>query len=761
MTKPKVVKQVNEQVVLHQYTEDAYLKYAIASVRDRALAQVQDGQKPVQKRILYSMKDLGLSSDSKPVKSARVVGDVIGRLHPHGDGAVYDALVRMAQDFSLRYPIITGQGNFGSRDGDSAAAYRYTECRLSMMSDLLLSETNRGTVDFQPNFDNTAQEPRVLPARLPVLLLNGSMGIAVGMASDIPPHNLKEVADAAVALVEKPKLSESEILDFIKGPDFPDGGQIISSRDEMLAAYSSGRGILRMRARWLKEDLARGQWQIVINEMPYQVSSRKVLEQIEAICNPQPPKGKSITQQQAYLKQAALGLLEKATDESGKDAKIRLVISPRTSKVDPDDLMKFLFANTDLESSVSVNMTFIGIDGRPQTRGLPEILRQWCEFRVGTVRRRVEFDLEKLRRRIHLLEGRMIVFLNIDKVIKVIRDAENPKEDLMAKFKLSEAQADDILEIRLRQLARLEGIKIEKELKEARKEAETLEGHLATDKALRKLVASEIKIDAEKYGDARRTLIKEERRAETQAAATRSVLDEPLTVILSKNLWIRARAGHDVDLATLTYKSGDQGLAIIKTRTTLPVVFVDSRGRAYSVDASLIPTGRGDGVPLSTLIEIQEGARIMHVLSAEPATSYVFAGTRGYGFRAPLQALLARPRAGKAFLTLQEDETPLAPLEVPSDGKGFLACGSSDGRLLVFPLEEVKELDKGKGVVLMDLADDASLAGIVYGANEPFEVPVTGKPAVFALKGDDWRKFVMHRARRGCQLPKKAVISVG
>lgn len=746
-----------DEVLLHQYTEDAYLRYAIASVKDRALAQVQDGQKPVQKRILYAMRGLGLTGEAKPVKSARVVGDVIGKLHPHGDTAVYDALVRMAQNFTLRYPVILGQGNFGSRDNDPAAAYRYTECRLDPFSEILLSEIDRGTVDFVPNFDNTHEEPRILPARLPVLLLNGSMGIAVGMASGIPPHNLGEIGAAAKRIIENPKVSDDEILSLIEGPDFPDGGQIISSNEEIRAAYESGRGVLRMRARYEIEELARGQWQIVVNELPYQVPPCRVLAQIEALCNPQ-AKGKSISQTQAYLKQAALSLLEKATDESGKDAPIRIVLVPRTSKQSPEELMGFLFANTDLETSVSINLTFIGLDGSPSTAGVQTILKQWCTFRVDTVRRRVTFDLEKLRRRIHLLEGRMIVFLNVEEVVKTIRESDGPKEDLIKRFELTEAQAEDILEMRLRQLARLEGIRIERELKEAKTEAGKLEGHLATDRALRKEVATELAADIEKFSSPRRTLIKTEQRAGSQVAVAKNVVDEPITVMVSKNLWIRARSGHDVDPASVTWKTGDDELAIIKTRTTLPVCFLDSKGRAYSVDAATIPSGRGDGVPLSSLIEIQGGARVLYVLSGESDEEYLFAGEEGYGFVAPLSALVSRPKAGKAFLTLKDSEQPLKPAKILHK-KGFIACGSSDGRLLIFPVGEVKALDKGKGVKLLELAQGEKMVAALHGEGEPWELSLNGKSKHFTVQGDDWRKYCMHRARRGCQLPKKAVLA--
>lgn len=747
----------SSQLILHNFAEESYLRYAIASVKERALPQIQDGQKPVQKRILYAMRQLGLKADSKPVKSARVVGDVIGRYHPHGDSAVYDAMVRMAQDFTLRYPIVDGQGNFGSRDKDPAAAYRYTEARLSNFAEVVLSELDRGTVDFRPNFDNTIVEPVVLPARLPVLLLNGTMGIAVGMASDIPPHNLTEVGAAVRQLIENPKTSDGEILSHIGGPDFPDGGQLISAPEEIRAAYESGRGKLRLRARYEVEELARGQWQIVVKELPYQVSATTVLEEIEAICNPQIEKGKSLTPAQATLKQAGLTLLEKATDDSGKDDPVRLVLIPRSSKQSPEELMGFLFANTSLEDTVSINLTFIGLDGSPQTGSLTSMLRQWSTFRVDTVRRRIAFDLQKLRDRIHILEGRMIVFLNVDEVIRTIREADEPKSELMERFSLTDVQADDILEIRLRQLARLEGIRIEKELEEARSQARGLEKLLASDKALRAEVVQELSADVTKFATPRRTLIKPEQKAESQTVVAKNVVDEPVTILVSKNLWIRARSGHEVDPAQVTWKSGDAELAIVKARTNQTLALLDSKGRAYSVDVSALPNGRGDGVPLSTLIELQDGASLLYVLAGTGDQEYLFAGEEGYGFRAPLKALLARPRAGKAFLTLQDKERPLPPVAVDV-AEGFVACGSSDGRLLIFPMQEVKALDRGKGVKLLELAEGERMVAMHVGVGEPWELPTSGKIPQILIKGDDWRKFCMHRARRGCQLPKKAVL---
>lgn len=753
------------ELLLHTYAEDAYLDYAMAVVKDRALAQVEDGNKPVHRRILYAMRELGLSHDAKPVKSARIVGEVLGRYHPHGDASVYDAMVRLAQPFSLRYPLITGQGNFGSRDGDTAAAMRYTEAKLSPIAALLLDELGAGTVDFKPNYDATHDEPKLLPARLPFTLLNGTMGIAVGMASNIPPHNLREVVNAAVAVVENPDITTAGILEHMPGPDFPDGGQLISGPAEIAAAYETGRGSLRLRARWVREDLARGQWQIVVKELPYQVSTRQILEQIETLSNPQVPAGKkALTQQQVTLKQIALDFLERATDESGKDDAVRLVLVPRTSKVDEQAMMAFLLANTSLEESFGLNATMIGLDGGPATKGVVQVLKEWCQFRVTTVRRRSAWELAQAEKRIHLLEGRMTVYLNLDAVIKVIREAEEPRDELMTAFALSEVQANDILEMRLRALNKLEGIKIEKELKELRSEAERLRALLSSETALRKLVVKELQADGARYGDERRTLIKPETKAAGSAAvAARVVADEPLTAVISRNLWARARSGHGLDRTALTYKSGDGEGFVVETRSTWPVVFMDNTGRVYSVKASDLPSGRGDGVPLSTLIDMQPGTRIAHVFSSSPEQAYLFSGQRGYGYVSQLKNCVATKRAGKTFLTLEPHEAPMPPQPLPADGTGMLALGSSDARLLVFPLSEVKTLAAGgKGVMLMVLDDNQTLSALrllpaqANTLSGTMRLPSKGE-AGFSLKADEFAKYVGKRARKGCQMPKKGV----
>ena len=571
-------------------------------VMGRALPDVADGQKPVQRRILFAMHQLGLYAPARHVKSARVVGDVLGKYHPHGDTAAYDALVRQAQDFTLRYPLIDGQGNFGSRDGDNAAAMRYTECRLTAMAELLLAEIDRDTVDFAPNYDGAFQEPKLLPARLPMVLLNGSSGIGVGLATDIPSHNLAEVARAVTATIRDPQISLDALLAIMPGPDLPGGGHIISGPDDIRAIYDGGRGSLRVRARWTVEELARGQWRIAITELPFGVSTRAVLEDIERATNPKPKEGKkTLTQDQVNLKTLMLGALDAVRDESDKDARVRIVLEPRSSRQNPQEFVDLLLANTRLESSLPVNLVVLGRDGRPRQKGLKAILDEWIAFRFATVTRRTQHRLAEVDRRIHILEGRLLALLSIDKVIRIIRNADDPKADLMQAFGLSEIQADDILEIRLRQLARLEGIKIEGELKSLKSERKDLKHLLGNRQALSDRIVAEIEADAAKFGDARRTLIE----AVAPTVLQRAVPDEPVTITLSRQGWIRSRQGHGLDASQFAWKSGDAPLAVIETRTIHPVAVLDTQGRAYTIRAADVPGGRGDGVPVTTLIELQ------------------------------------------------------------------------------------------------------------------------------------------------------------
>ncbi|WP_343673980.1 DNA topoisomerase IV subunit A [Paraburkholderia heleia] len=695
-----------DTLTLGHYAERAYLDYAVSVVKGRALPDVCDGQKPVQRRILFAMNEMGLGDNAKPVKSARVVGDVLGKYHPHGDQSAYDALVRLAQDFSMRYPLIDGQGNFGSRDGDGAAAMRYTEARLTPIAKLLLDEIDMGTVDFMPNYDGSFQEPKTLPARLPMLLLNGASGIAVGLATEIPSHNLREVASAAVALIRNPKLSHAEIMEKLPGPDFPGGGQIISSDAEIAAAYESGRGSLKVRARWKIEDLARGQWQLVVTELPPNTSGQKVLEEIEELTNPKLKLGKkTLTPEQLQSKQTMLALLDAVRDESGKDAPVRLVFEPKTSRIDQSEFVNSLLANTSLESNASLNLVMIGADGRPRQKGISEILGEWIGFRFATVTRRTQHRLIKVDDRIHILEGRMIVFLNIDEVIRIIRESDEPKSALMSAFGLSGRQAEDILEIRLRQLARLEKIKIEKELAELREEKAKLEELLANEASMKRLIVREIEADAKQYGDDRRTLIQQDKRASFEAR----VVDEPVTVVVSQKGWVRALKGHGLDTQGFTFKAGDGLYAAFQCRTPDMLIAWGSNGRVYSVAIANLPGGRGDGVPVTSLIELEAGTHLLHYFAANAEQPLLLASSNGFGFIAKIGDMVSRVKAGKAFMTIDEGCVPLAPMPMLPDALQ-VACLSSGGRLLVFGLDEMKTLSGGgRGVTLMQLDDNEKL----------------------------------------------------
>ena len=589
-----------EALTLATFAERAYLDYAISVVKGRALPDVTDGQKPVQRRILYAMNELGLNSGAKPRKSAAVVGDVLGKLHPHGDQSVYDALVRMAQDFTLRYSLIDGQGNFGSRDGDGAAAMRYTEARLTPLAQLLLDEIDADTVDFQPNYDGAFKEPKLLPSRLPMVLINGSSGIAVGMATEIPSHNLTEIANAAIAMIRKPKIKHEELMKLVPGPDFPGGGQIITPPAVIADIYATGRGSVKVRARWHIEDLARGQWQAVVTELPPGTSAQKILEEIEDLTNPKVKTGKkSLSPEQLSQKQFILSILDSVRDESSREAPVRLVLEPRSRNQDQEEFMQTLLANTSLETNASINMVMIGTDGRPRQKNLYEILYEWISFRFETVTRRTQFRLGKVDDRIHILEGRQAVLLNIDKVIKVIRESDEPKADLMKAFKLTERQAEDILEIRLRQLARLEAIKIKQELASLRSEKKTLHELLDKPAAMQQAVIKEIEADRKQFGDARRTLIEEAERAVVE----QKIIDEPVTVIISQGGWVRARTGHGHDPAQFHFKSGDAMYGTFECRTVDHLLAFGSSGRVYTVAVNVLPGARGDGVPVTTLIE--------------------------------------------------------------------------------------------------------------------------------------------------------------
>ena len=695
---------------LGQYAERAYLEYAMSVVKGRALPDVSDGQKPVQRRILYAMKEMGLSAGAKPVKSARVVGEILGKYHPHGDSSAYEALVRMAQDFTLRYPLIDGVGNFGSRDGDGAAAMRYTEARLAPIAELLLSEIHMGTVDFVPNYDGAFEEPTHLPARLPMVLLNGASGIAVGLATEIPSHNLSEVTQAAIALLKNPALDTPELMQYIQGPDFAGGGQIITSPQDLQHIYESGRGSVRVRARYEIEKLARGQWRIIVNQLPPNTSAQKILAEIEEQTNPKPKAGKKqLSQDQLNTKKLMLELIEKVRDESDGEHPVRLVFEPRSSRSNSQDFINALMAQTSLEGNVSVNLVMIGTNNRPAQKNLKTILQEWLDFRTQTVTRRMQHRLSQVEKRIHILEGRMTVFLHIDEVIRVIREADEPKPELMAAFGLSEIQAEDILEIRLRQLARLEGFKLEKELAELQDERTGLNHLLQDESAKRKQIIKELQADLKQYGDERRTLVE----AAERATLTQTTADEPITLILSQKGWIRSRAGHNVDLGIATFKEGDGLKQVLESRSVWPVVLLDSQGRTYTLDASEIPGGRGDGIPVASLIELQAGAEIVAMASGLPDQHYLLSNSGGYGFISKLSDMASRIKAGKLMMSLENGETTLPPIPlyavslINPDCKVVLAA--SDNRLLAFPLGELKVMAKGRGLQLINLPDQTTL----------------------------------------------------
>ncbi|NUZ05023.1 DNA topoisomerase IV subunit A [Piscinibacter koreensis] len=702
-----------DAVALAEYAERAYLEYALSVVKGRALPDVSDGQKPVQRRIMYAMARMGLAfttaNGPKAVKSARVVGDVLGRFHPHGDQAAYDALVRMAQDFAQRYPLIDGQGNFGSRDGDGAAAMRYTEARLAPITRLLLDEIDEGTVDFVPNYDGSTEEPRQLPARLPFVLLNGASGIAVGLATEVPSHNLREVAAAAVALIRDESLTDDALAQLIPGPDYPGGGQIISAPEEIRAAYASGRGSLKVRARWKIEDLARGQWQLVVTELPPGTSAQKVLEEIEELTNPKVKLGKkALSAEQLQLKGSVLGVVDAVRDESSKDAPVRLVFEPKTRTTPQQDLVNVLLAHTSLESSAPINLTMVGADGRPTQKSLRRILVEWIGFRLRTVQRRSEHRLARVADRIHVLEGRMLVLLNIDEVIRIIRAADEPKPALIERFGLTDRQAEDILEIRLRQLARLEAIRIETELKQLREDERKLQEILGSPAALRRTVVKEIEADAKTHGDDRRTLIEPQKRA----AAEIRIVDEPVTVVVSLKGWIRALKGHEVDAATLTFKPGDGLYGTFACRSVDPLIVFGSNGRVYSTPVALLPSGRGDGQPVTSMIDVETGTQPAHYVAGPVATTLLLAGTGGFGLLARLGDLVARQRGGKSFLTLVGDEKPLPP-SIVGTAATKVGCLTLNGRLLVFGLDELKlQPGGGRGLTLIDLEEGDALVSV-------------------------------------------------
>ncbi len=740
-----------EQLTLAHFASHAYLEYAMSVVKGRALPAIGDGQKPVQRRILYAMHEIGLGrADAKTVKSARVVGDVLAKFHPHGDTAVYDAMVRMAQDFNMRYPLVLGQGNFGSRDGDGAAAMRYTEARLTKISRLLLEEIDEGTVDFMSNYDGVFQEPEMLPARLPFVLLNGSSGIAVGMATEIPSHNIKEVAAACLMLLDKPEATLDDILSVLPAPDFPMGGQLISKKDDIREAYRTGRGTLKVRARYSFEEMQRGHWRLVVTELPPNSSAQRVLNEVGEITNPKiRPGKKTLSAEQQQAKAAMLALLDSVRDESARTTPTRLVFEPKSKNINRDEFVNALLAQTSLESNVSLNLVMVGSDGKPSQKSLVEILNEWLAFRMQTVRRRTQFRLDRTLERIHIMEGRHLVYLNLDEVIAIIRESDDPKQALLARFPLSEVQVEDILEIRLRQLARLVGIKIEAELAELNKTKQSLERLLGSEKLMRNLLAKEIAQDAAEFGDERRTLIEEASRAEM----TQTVVDEPVTVVISQKGYVRSRSGHGHDATVMTYKMGDAFGVAFECRTTDQMVAVSDTGRVYTIAVSDLPSARGDGLPLNSFIDLEKGSSIIGYCVAKPQDRIVMATSEGMGFVCQFKDLLARVRAGKNFIKVDEKGVKVLVPQVVREGQSLLACLSEEGRLLIYDLNEVRVLPGGgKGVVLMDLNLNESL--VLAKPIDAEGVLVTGigrggKEREYAVKKAVLEYHMGHRARKG------------
>lgn len=726
-----------ERQPLAEFTEKAYLDYSMYVILDRALPFIGDGLKPVQRRIVYAMSELGLTAQSKYKKSARTVGDVLGKFHPHGDSACYEAMVLMAQDFSYRYPLVDGQGNWGSPDDPkSFAAMRYTESKLSKYAEVLLNELGQGTVDWIPNFDGTMEEPKSLPARLPNLLLNGGMGIAVGMATDIPPHNLKEVATACIRLLDQPKATVAELCEHIQGPDYPTEAEIITPREEILAMYEKGNGSIRTRAKFEKED-----GDIVITALPYKVSGNKILEQIAM-----------------QMTAKKLPMVEDIRDESDHENPTRLVIVPRSNRVDVDQLMNHLFATTDLENTYRVNMNMIGIDGKPGVKNLRMILKEWLTYRVQTVRNRLNWRLEKVNKRLHLLDGLLIAFLNIDEVIKIIRENDKPKLILMKRFKLTDVQADYVLDTKLRQLARLEEMKIRAEQEELQAERTKLEKLLGSDARLKTLIKKEILDDAETYGDGRRSQIVS-REAAQAMDETSLIPSEAITVVLSQKGWVRAAKGHEVDAEKLNYKAGDGLLSAATGKSNQLAVFLDSTGRAYTLQAHTLPSARGQGEPLTGRFNLPPGAVFTAAMMGDPNDLYLVSTTFGYGFVFKLGDLHSRTKAGKAFLKVPPGAKVLPPVKVRSLEDDWIVAISSEGHMIVTALEELPQMSKGKGnkiinvppaklkdgqewVAAIDLIQDGEKLKVYCGAKHK------------TMKPDEVDGHTAERGKRGLKLPR-------
>lgn len=726
-----------EQLPLHKFTEDAYLNYSMYVIMDRALPHIGDGLKPVQRRIIYAMSELGLSALAKYKKSARTVGDVLGKFHPHGDSACYEAMVLMAQPFSYRYPLVDGQGNWGSADDPkSFAAMRYTEARLSRFSEVLLSELGQGTSDWVPNFDGTMQEPKILPARLPHILLNGITGIAVGMATDIPPHNVREITNACAMLLESPKASLEDVLAYVKGPDYPTDAEVITPAEDIRKIYETGRGSIRMRARYFVDD-----GEVIIDALPHQASGNRVLEQIAA-----------------QMQAKKLPMVSDLRDESDHENPTRLVVVPRSNRIDVEQLMAHLFATTDLEKSYRVNLNMLGLDGRPQVKPLLSILNEWLQYRLQTVTRRLQYRLDKVERRLHILEGLLIAYLNLDEVIEIIRREDHPKTVLMSRFSLSDTQAEAILELKLRHLAKLEEMKLRGEQDELAKERDALNLLLNSERRLKTLVKKELLADAEKYGDDRRSPLVE--RKESRALSERELTpSEAVTVVLSEKGWVRCAKGHDVEGEKLAYKAGDGYLAQASGRSNQPVVFIDSSGRSFSCEAHTLPSARTQGEPLTGRFSLVAGESISQVLMSKDNQLWLLASDAGYGFVAPFSDMQSRVKNGKALLSLPSGAKVLPPQPIHDFSEDLVVAVSNEGRLLVFPVKDLPQLSKGKGNKIISiptsrtkLREEYLQAVAVMPANSMLTV-IAGKRKL-QLKPADIEHYRGDRGRRGNKLPR-------
>ncbi|MGR5095781.1 DNA topoisomerase IV subunit A [Vibrio maritimus] len=726
-----------EQLPLRKFTEDAYLNYSMYVIMDRALPYIGDGLKPVQRRIIYAMSELGLSASAKYKKSARTVGDVLGKYHPHGDSACYEAMVLMAQPFSYRYPLVDGQGNWGAPDDPkSFAAMRYTEAKLSKFAEVLLGEVGQGTVEWQPNFDGTMKEPKILPARLPHILLNGITGIAVGMATDIPPHNMREIADATIHLIDKPKSELAEVMEFVKGPDYPTEAEIISPQADLEKIYRTGRGSVKMRAVWHKEGA-----EIVITALPHQVSGAKLLEQIAN-----------------QMRAKKLPMVDDLRDESDHENPTRIVVVPRSNRIDCDQLMNHLFASTDLEKNFRVNLNMIGLDNRPQVKGLIQILTEWIEYRRETVRKRLQYRLDKILARLHILEGLLVAYLNLDEVIEIIRTEDEPKAVLMSRFGITDIQADAILDTKLRHLAKLEEMKIRGEQEELEKEREKLEKLLGSERRMNTLLKKEIQADAEKYGDDRRSPIVE--RAEAKAMTERDLVpSEPITVVLSEKGWIRHAKGHDVDASGLNYKAGDKYLASARGKSNQPAVFLGSDGRSYSLESHSLPSARSQGEPITGRLNISAGSSIRQVVMGEESQLWLIGSDAGYGFVCKGSDLLSKNRSGKALVTLPQAAEVMTPAMVGDLESDEILAITNQGRMLLFPIKDLPQLGKGKGNKIINIPSAKAKAREEF-VSHLMALPQGTSITLYAgkrklgLKPSDLDNFRGERGRRGGLLPR-------